>query len=257
MIQALLTAWALVACMMLVLWLVQAKLKNASYVDIGWTFGLLICAIVYATQTGDINSRKLLVVFLVAVWSIRLGLLLIKRLIKDPSEDSRYAKIRVDWKTNQNRKFFFMFQFQGLLDVVLSWGFLVICLNPSDHFSTVEYIGRAVWIIGFLGESIADGQLKKFKENPLNKGKTCQSGLWNYSRHPNYFFEWLIWVGYFLMALTAPWGWTTIILPVLMYYFLMHVSGVPLAEAQSLKTKGEDYRRYQQSTSMFVPWFKR
>ena len=256
-IHSLLIAWGLVALMMFVLWLVQVKFKNASYVDIGWTFGLLICALVYATQTGDLNSRKMLVVFLVGLWAIRLGSLLIKRLIQDPREDSRYARIREDWKTNQNVKFFFMFQFQGLLDVVLSWGFLVICLNPAGHFSWLEYAGRVVWLIGFLGETQADHQLKTFKADPLNKGKTCQAGWWNYSRHPNYFFEWLIWVGYFLMAVEAPYGWTTLIMPVLMYYFLMHVSGVPLAEAQSLKTKGEDYRRYQQSTSMFVPWFKK
>ncbi len=252
-VHVLLTAWGWVVLLMLILWLIQARFKNASYVDIGWTLGLLICSFVYAYQTGVLTSRKLLIFILVSFWTIRLVSLLIGRLFKDPREDSRYAKIRADWKVNQNFKFFFMFQFQGLLDVVLSWGFLVICLNPSKVFSQLEVMAVCVWLIGYIGESMADSQLRKFKADPLNKGKVCQKGFWQFSRHPNYFFEWLMWLAYFLMALSAPLGWTTIILPILMYYFLMHVSGVPLAEAQSLKTKGEEYRRYQQTTSMFIP----
>ncbi|MEI7998154.1 MAG: DUF1295 domain-containing protein [Candidatus Omnitrophota bacterium] len=253
MIHLLLTAWSLVAVWMLVLWVIQVKTKNASYVDIGWTFGLLICAWVYSNQTGPITPRKVLILSLVALWAVRLGGLLILRLIKENKEDSRYAKIRADWKTHQDLKFFLMFQFQGLLDVILSWGYLVICLNPSTHFSILEYVAVIIWGIGFIGESIADDQLKRFKVNPSNKGRTCQSGLWNYSRHPNYYFEWLMWVAYFLMALSAPYGGSVVILPALMYYFLMHVSGVPLAEAQALRSKGPEYRQYQQTTSSFVP----
>ena len=258
MIELLLSAWSLCALLMFVLWLLQVKTKNASWVDIGWTFGLLICCWFYARSTNPWLPRNILILTLVTLWAARLGGLLITRLIKDKKEDSRYVKIRADWKTSQNLKFFFFFQFQALLDVVLSWGFLLICLNPAKEFSMVEYLGMMIWVTGFIGESLADQQLKTFKADLANKDKTCQLGLWNYSRHPNYFFEWLMWVAYFVMALpVAPYGWTACILPILMYYFLIHVSGVPLAEAQSLKTRGEEYQRYQQTTSMFVPWFRK
>lgn len=256
-VDLLLTAWMYAALLMLVLWFVQARYKNASYVDIGWTLGLLCCASVYVTGTGELNTRKLLLIAMVAIWAFRLSALLVGRLMRDPSEDSRYARIRADWKTHQNFKFFLMFQFQGFLDVVLSIGFLLIALNPSEELRWIEYLALTLWIIGFIGETIADAQLKAFKADPSNKGKTCQAGLWRYSRHPNYFFEWLMWLAYFVMAQAAPWGILAVVMPVLMYYFLMHVSGVPLAEAQALKTKGEEYRQYQRSTSIFVPLPKR
>jgi steroid 5-alpha reductase family enzyme len=253
----LLKAWGLVALMMTALWFVQVKTKNASYVDIGWTLGLGICVIVYAMHANGLDLRKVFILMLVLAWCARLTKLLTQRLLKDPSEDSRYARIRVDWKTNQNFKFFWMFQFQGFLDVVLSWPFLLICFNQRQSFHPLEIAGIALSLISLLGESIADQQLRDFKNNPSNKGKTCDVGLWYYSRHPNYFFEWLIWVGYFIFALTAPWGITAIIAPMLMIIFLLKVSGIPLAEAQALKTKGEAYRHYQATTSMFVPLPKR
>lgn len=257
-IQLLLMAWAYVAIMMFVLWLIQVKTKNASFVDLGWTLGLWICVWYYANHTGMMNLRKFSLFVLVSLWAARLIGLLLLRLLKDSSEDKRYAKIRADWKTNQNFKFFWMFQFQGLLDVVLSWGLLLICLNPSTKFSVLEYLGVFIWIVGFIGETIADAQLKAFKERSENRGKTCNQGFWYYSRHPNYFFEWLMWLAYFLMALGASsLGWTACVLPILMYYFLIYVSGVPLAEAQSLKSRGEEYRRYQLTTSMFIPLPKR
>ena len=114
-----------------------------------------------------------------------------------------------------------------------------------------------VFIIALAGETVADEQLHAFKRNVMNKGKTCDVGLWRYSRHPNYFFEWLVWVGFFVYALDSPMGWVAVISPMIMFYLLMYVSGVPLAEAQSLQARGEEYSRYQQTTSMFVPWFKR
>jgi len=256
-IHLLLTAWGYVAFMMFVLWFMQVKTKNASLLDIGWTAGLLICCWVYATGTGTLNPRKMLIFVLVGFWAVRLAGLLAVRLLRDRREDRRYARIREEWKTRQDLKFFFMFQFQGLLDVILSWGYLVICMNPSKNFSTFEYLALGVWIVGFVGEFIADGQLQAFKADPVNKARTCEYGLWYYSRHPNYFFEWLMWLAYFLMAVVAPFGWSVVISPVLMYYFLMHLSGVPLAEAQALRTKGDEYRRYQKTTSMFIPLPKR
>ncbi len=256
-IEMVLIAWGLVAGMMFVLWLVQVKTKNASFVDLGWTMGLVICAGVYAWHAEGWATRKALIFAMVFVWAFRLCSLLVRRLMKDPSEDSRYRRIREDWKTGQNFKFFWMFQFQGLLDVVLSLPFLLVCLDPHPALSWLEIFGIILWLMGLMGETAADEQMRRFKEDAANKGKTCDIGLWHFSRHPNYFFEWLIWVGYFVFALGSPWGLTAALSPILMLYFLLKVSGIPLAEAQALKTKGEAYRRYQAATSMFIPLPKR
>lgn len=245
-----LMAWKQVALMMFILWVVQVKTKNASYVDLGWVTGIWMSCFLFAVRTGPLNLRKEILLILVSLWTTRLGTLLVLRLNK---EDSRYTKIRNDWKKFQNFKFFLMYQFQGLISVALSWGYLIICLNSVHDFSPLEYGGVLLWIVGFVGEAMADNQLKLFKADPSNEGKICEEGLWHYSRHPNYFFEWVMWLAYFLMALAAPFGWTAVVMPILMYYFLMHVSGVPLAEEQSLRTKGEDYRRYQKTTSVFMP----
>ena len=113
-----------------------------------------------------------------------------------------------------------------------------------------------IWLIAVGGESVADWQLKQFRGNPANKGKICQQGLWCYSRHPNYFFEWLVWVSFFVFALGAPWGWTSVFCPALMLFFLLRVTGIPMTEELSVRSKGEAYRQYQRTTSPFVPWFK-
>jgi steroid 5-alpha reductase family enzyme len=121
--------------------------------------------------------------------------------------------------------------------------------------SVFEWLGAIVWLVALAGESIADSQLKSFKSRPVNKGKVCQIGLWRYSRHPNYFFEWLIWVAYFVFALASPFGSLSILCPLLMLYFLFKVTGIPATEEQAIRSKGEAYCNYQRSTSVFVPWF--
>jgi steroid 5-alpha reductase family enzyme len=111
--------------------------------------------------------------------------------------------------------------------------------------------------LALIGEAVADAQLAAFKRTPHAPGEVCQRGLWNYSRHPNYFFEWLIWVAWALFALASPYGWLAVACPLLMFYFLFRVTGIPATEAQALRSKGEAYRAYQRSTSAFVPWFKK
>jgi steroid 5-alpha reductase family enzyme len=114
-----------------------------------------------------------------------------------------------------------------------------------------------VFLAGLIGESAADWQLARFKATPGHAGRICQAGVWNYSRHPNYFFEWLVWCGFALVALAAPWGWLGLLSPALMLYTLLRVTGIPATEAAALARRGDAYREYQRTTSAFVPWFKR
>jgi steroid 5-alpha reductase family enzyme len=152
---------------------------------------------------------------------------------------------------------FAFFELQALLVAALSTVFLVPCVNPRPGLTPLEWGGVGIWLLAFAGESLADQQLKWFKANPANSGRVCEAGLWNYSRHPNYFFEWLIWVAFFVFAWGSPGGCFTVLCPGLMMFFLLRVTGIPLTEQYSVKSKGDAYRQYQSTTSAFVPWFKK
>ena len=252
MVQA--SLFALVA-MMAILWAIHLPLRNAAIVDFGWALGLPICAVIYGVMAPGYGPRKWLIATMVCIWGLRLAFyLLFTRVIGQP-EEGRYQQIRKNWATNVPLKFFFFFQFQALLDVVLSVPFLIAAMNRRPELHWLEYAAAGLWLIAFLGEAAADAQLKAFKVDTANKGKTCRSGLWNYSHHPNYFFEWLIWMAYATFASASPYGWLSFLCPAMMLYFLFKVTGIPATEEQALRTRGEDYRQYQQTTSAFVPWF--
>ncbi len=242
--------------MMIVVWLIHFPLKNAGIVDIAWAFGLALLAMLYAALGDGDPIRKWLMAGMAAVWGLRLSVHLLVRTI-GREEDGRYRQMRKDWGGNIGLKFLLFFQFQALLNVVLAMPFLITSVNTEKGLSFFEIAGLTIWAVAIIGESVADHQLKRFKNDPNNNGKTCRYGLWNYSRHPNYFFEWLIWVAFFVFALGSPFGWIAILGPVLMLYFLFKVTGIPATEAQALRTKGDDYRDYQRTTSAFVPWFKK
>jgi steroid 5-alpha reductase family enzyme len=192
-----------------------------------------------------------------ALWGVRLAIyLLFTRVIGQP-EEGRYVQLRREWGGNLPLKFLAFFQFQALLCIVLSTPFLVAALNARPRLSFLEYAAAALWLFAFAGELLADRQLHAFKANPANRGRTCRAGLWKYSRHPNYFFEWLIWVAFALFAMSSPYGYLALVSPLLILFFLFRVTGIPATEAQALRTKGEDYRQYQRTTSAFVPWFRR
>ncbi len=246
---------ALVAGMMLVLWIIHLLIRNAAIVDVGWAAGLALLAIYYAVAGPGYPARKWAIATMAGFWGLRLaGHLLFTRIIGHP-EEGRYVQLRKEWKTNLPLRFLFFFEFQALLDVVLSLPFLLACLDIAFPLGMLEKTGGAIWLVAIAGEALADHQLNVFKRNPENKGKTCRTGLWNYSRHPNYFFEWLIWVGYAVFALGSPWGWLGLLSPALILYFLLGLTGIPATEAQALRSRGNEYRAYQRTTSAFVPWF--
>jgi len=246
---------AVVVLLMGVLWAIHLRIRNAAIVDFGWGLGLALIAVLYAIEGPGYSPRKWLIASMAGVWGIRLSMyLLFDRVISKP-EEGRYQQLRREWKTNLPLKFFFFFQFQAFLCVLLSAPFLFAVLNSRNEISWLEYAAAGLWLLALVGEVAADWQLTAFKANPANKGKLCRAGLWNYSRHPNYFFEWLIWVAYAMFALASPWGFVALLCPALMLYFLLRVTGIPATEAQALRSRGEMYRRYQQTTSAFVPWF--
>ncbi len=247
--------FGIVAVMMLILWAIHLVIKNAAIVDVGWAAGLGLLAIYYAAAGPGWVTRKWILATMAGVWSLRLAAYLLFTRVLGKPEEGRYVQLRQDWKNNLPLRFLFFFEFQALLDVALSLPFLIVCLNAQSPLGLAEILGGAIWLIGMVGEATADQQLSGFKDNPANKGKTCQAGLWRYSRHPNYFFEWLIWVGFAVFAISSPWGFLGIISPALILYFLLGLTGIPATEAQALRSRGDEYRDYQRRTSAFVPWF--
>ena len=146
------------------------------------------------------------------------------------------------------------FWLQGLLVVGLATPFLLGTQNATTHWAATEVIALAVLLLALIGEAVADAQLAAAKRRGL---VLCQQGLWRYSRHPNYFFEWLVWVAFALLAHSAPWGWLGWVSPLLMLHFLLNVTGIPLTEELAVRRKGDAYREYQRTTSAFVPWFRK
>jgi steroid 5-alpha reductase family enzyme len=238
-----------------VLWLIHFPIRNAAIVDFGWGFNLALLGVGYAVLGGGFGLRAAMLGVMTGVWGVRLALyLLLTRIVGHP-EEGRYQELRRQWKTNLGAKFLVFFEFQAILCVVLAIPFLAAAVNREPEIHWLELVAAGLWFVAVIGEISADSQLSRFKRDASNRGRTCQVGLWRYSRHPNYFFEWLIWVSFALFATASPYGYIGWISPALILYFLLRVTGIPATEAQALRSRGDEYRRYQKSTSAFVPWF--
>ena len=238
-------------------WLVAVRINNVSIVDAMWALSLPIPVTLYVMFNNGSLERKIILLSMALIWSLRLGIHLSRRIARHhPQEDPRYASLRKRWeKKNPNLRFYIIFQVNALLVFLLSLPFYASSQYHAP-IQMIEWIGLAIFTIGLIGETIADRQLAMFRLSNTNK-VICELGLWNYSRHPNYFFEAVIWIGIYLFACGADGGVYTIHAPIIMIIFLTKISGIPPAEISSLKSKGDAYRKYQQSTSAFVPWFKK
>jgi steroid 5-alpha reductase family enzyme len=253
-----LAAWLFALVLMALVWQLARRIGNAGIVDIAWSAGFAPVVLFYAVAGSGAASRRALIAAMVGLWSLRLGVYLYGRVsAHHPVEDARYARLRSEWGAQADAKMFGFFQLQAGLLVVLSVPWLLVCLNSRAGLQPFEWAGCLLWFVALCGEALADRQLQRFKADPAHRGAVCQEGLWRYSRHPNYFFEWLLWVAYFLVALAAPWGWLTLYCPALMLYFLLRVTGIPLTEQLSLQSKGAAFAEYQRRTSAFVPWFRK
>ena len=248
----LLVVWLLAAAMMTLGWLWQRARANAGIVDVLWAAGVGGSAVLLAALGNGAPLTRLLLAVLGGVWGIRLAVHRWRRVRGEP-EDGRYQNLRDHWSGDQ-LKFFAFFQFQALLIVLFALPFLAVAQNPVAAAAWLVASG-AIWLLSVLGESIADAHLARFRANPANQGHTCRDGLWRYSRHPNYFFEWIHWFAYVCLAIGSPIGWLAWSGPIVMVVFLRWVSGIPYTEKQALRSRGDDYREYQRSTSMLIPWF--
>ncbi|KGI77412.1 membrane protein [Oleiagrimonas soli] len=244
--------FAATAVLMFLAWLRQRATRNAGIVDVVWAGSMTASAAAYAWLGEGSMEARLSVLVLGGLWGARLFLYLFRRVSGEP-EDGRYAYLRQHWNDAQG-KFLAFFLAQAGFTALLSLPFLAAANNATPLPRWALTLALLIWLLSVGGEALADRQLARFRADPAHRGTTCRAGLWRYSRHPNYFFEWTHWFVYPLLAIGSPIGWLAWSGPVLMLLFLYRLTGIPYTEAQALRSRGDDYRAYQRSTSAFIPW---
>lgn len=248
-----LEAWALAATIQLVLWLVQQRTKNAGIVDVGWALSFAPVAVLFALKSTACACDWGVLFAIVLAWSLRLGGYLLLRGAASSPEEGRYKDLRTRWGTAATWKFFVFFQAQAALVGILSTAFVVPFVVDSTSWIP-RALGATISIVGIAGEAIADAQLARFKKVPANKGKVCDVGLWAWSRHPNYFFEWCVWIGYAVYGFAfGSWGLIALAPQAIILASIFGVTGIPPTEHQAIRSKGDAYREYQKRVSRFVP----
>ena len=241
--------------MMSLLWIISVIIKNVSIVDLFWGFGFVLTNVFYFISTDGLGLRKVILLILVSIWGFRLtGYLSWRNIGK--GEDYRYKQFRR--KYGENRYWWISFFQTFLLQGILMWLISAPLLGAQYHGQEknpgiLDYAGIAFWITGFIFETIGDYQLARFKADPSNKGKVLSSGLWRYTRHPNYFGDSAVWWGYGFLCLGAGSIWP-VLGSILMTALIIKVSGVALLE-KNLVDKKPEYREYIEKTSAFIPWF--
>lgn len=227
--------------------------RDNSVVDIFWGPGFVLLAAVLLVSGTQFSARSVLVFGMVALWGIRLGIYILIR-NKGRGEDFRYAAWRKNWKYFRVRSYFQIFMLQGSLMLLISWPVLHSIHSPETEIGITGIIGLAVFLTGFLFEAFADAQMQKFKKTPSNKGQLLTTGLWKYTRHPNYFGEALLWWGFWILAVPVVNGIFTLVSPVIISLLLRYVSGVPMLER---KYEGRpDWEEYKAKTPVFIPFLK-
>ena len=257
-LKALVAIAASLSVLMAGAWVVQQRTGNSGWVDTIWTFSLGLVGVgsaLWPIEGAPQSARQWLVAALVAIWSLRLGVHIAIR-SAGISDDPRYADFAREWGADSPRRMFIFLQNQGLGSIPLAFAIFVVAHVPGDGLRPADYVGALILLAGIAGEALADAQLKAFRTDPANKGRVCDVGLWRWSRHPNYFFEWFGWLAYPVMALSPyyAWGLAALPAPVFMYWILVYATGIPPLEAQMLRSRGDRYRDYQSRTSPFFPW---
>lgn len=236
-------------------WLWQRQTGNAGSADSIWSFAMGIAGVAAALlpDPSAATPRQIAVATLVSLWSLRLGLHIAARSAQGP-EDPRYAALRIEWGTRFQTRLFWFLQIQAAAAALLVLSMGLAAHNPAPFPRPIDLVAITILIVAILGEGWSDAWLRRFKADPAHRGGVCDTGPWAWSRHPNYFFEWLGWLAYPLLAIgPSPWGWLAISGPAFMYWLLVHVSGIPLLERQMIASRGDAYRAYQARVSAFFP----
>jgi len=259
-VAALLSAGLALSAIMACAWHIRQITENSGWIDVCWTFGTGAVAVVMAllplTEGPWPHPRQIFVAALAALWSLRLGWHICVR-TRAIDDDPRYRDLMVQWGAGASVKLFWHLQVQAAVGLLLASSVMLAAQNPVPHLRAQDIVGAMVLLIGIAGEAVADRQLRLFKHDPANREKICDLGLWRWSRHPNYFFEWLCWLAYPIVAIDLagnnPLGPLALLAPLTMYWILVNVSGVPPLEAHMLRTRGPAFRAYQARTSAFFP----
>jgi steroid 5-alpha reductase family enzyme len=238
-------------------WVTQQRTGNSGWVDTIWTFGVgfVGAAAALAPISDQPTARQWLVAVFAIAWSLRLGSHIARRTLHI-SDDPRYARLTEQWGERAGLRMFLFLQNQALGSLPLTLSIFLAAHNPAA-LRVQDAMAVAVLAIAIAGEGLADRQLRRFAAVPTNKGRVCEVGLWRWSRHPNYFFQWLGWLAYPLFAIDPsgnyPWGWLALLAPTLMYWILVHVTGIPPLEGHMLSSRGDAFRAYQARTNKFFP----
>lgn len=240
-------------CLVMALaWAVQRLTGRSGWIDVIWTLGVGAAGLAAAALADGAWERRLAAIVLIVLWSLRLGAHIASR--SGVADDPRYARLIEDWGAAAAWRLFVFLQTQALAAFVLALAVLAAASNPAPFPGVLDLVGLAVAVVAIAGEGIADAQLARFRKSPQAPSEICEAGLWAYTRHPNYFFEWLFWCAWPLLALTAsPWSWASLMAPAMMYWLLVHVSGVPPLEAHMLRSRGEAFADLQRRVNAFFP----
>ena len=233
-------------------WLLQIATRNAGWVDVAWSYLLGGLGVFYAVASDGSTTSRWLTGLMAGFWGLRLGTYLFRRVASN-AEDGRYTRLREWFGAWEQPGLLGFFWFQAAAASLLSLPFLAIAFRGDAPPTAAVALAVMIWVVAVGGESLADRQLARFKQDPANKGRVCDQGLWRYSRHPNYFCEWLHWLAYLPLAAGAPWGWTALISPVVMYWLLTRFTGVPATEAQTGRSRSQEYTDYIRRTNAFFP----
>jgi steroid 5-alpha reductase family enzyme len=243
-------ALALLAAFATAGWLVSLPIRNVSIVDSMWSLMFLLAAGVYAWAQDGLGQRALLVLAMVLIWSVRLATYITRRNLGH-AEDFRYQQIRARNEPGfAVKSLYLVFGLQAVLAWIISLP-LLAAVNSTAPLGPLDYAGAALWLIGMVFEAGGDAQLARFKADPANQGKVMDRGLWRYTRHPNYFGDFCVWWGFFLIALAGG-GWWGVVGPALMSFLLLKVSGVALLE-KDIDERRPQYREYVRRTNAFFP----
>jgi steroid 5-alpha reductase family enzyme len=241
-------------------WLIERQTGQSGWIDTIWSFSTGIVGVAGALiVVGDesLSLRNFVVAGMVAIWSFRLGSHIARRTLKSGGVDPRYSNLKKEWGDSAAMRLFLFLQSQAIAGFILVLAVYMAAHNPAPFPNIADCIGIIIFAVAVLGEALADRQMREFGVDPANKDKVCDVGLWSISRHPNYFFEWLGWVAYPIIAISFTqghfMGWLAILAPIQMYYLLVHVSGIPPLEAHMLKSRGDKFRDYQRRVSAFWP----